>query len=159
MSRKDSIQNMRELLVVRRDALRKALAGDLSLLKQLREQSGGDVVDAALDAAQDEVSSQLAEVESRELANIDRALTRIKNGSYGECEICNGKIPLARLNALPYATNCIECQPAADPAAAATIGAAYSTPVSPTPTSPLATSKCSNTVAGKCDCRDLSDER
>jgi DnaK suppressor protein len=114
MSRKDSIQKMRDLLVTRRDALRKALAGDLSLLMQLREQSGGDVVDAALDAAQDEVSSQLAEVESRELANIDRALVRIRNGSYGECEICSGKIPLARLNALPYATSCIECQRAAE---------------------------------------------
>jgi DnaK suppressor protein len=114
MSRKDSIQNMRELLVTRREAIRKALAGDLSMLMQLREQSGGDVVDAALDAAQDEVSSQLAEVESRELANIDRALVRMKAGNYGECEICNAKIPLARLNALPYATSCIECQRAAE---------------------------------------------
>jgi len=114
MTRKDSIEKMRQLLVTRRDALRKALAGDLSMLMQLREQSGGDVVDAALDAAQDEVSSQLAEVESRELANIDRALTLIKRGSYGLCEICNGKIPLARLNALPYATSCIECQRAAE---------------------------------------------
>lgn len=114
MSRKDSIQKMRDLLVTRRNALRKALAGDLSLLMQLREQSGGDVVDAALDAAQDEISSQLAEVESRELAYIEKALLRMKNGSYGECEICNGKIPLARLNALPYAVSCIECQRAAE---------------------------------------------
>jgi DnaK suppressor protein len=114
MTRKDSIMKMRDLLVTRRNALRKALAGDLSLLKQLREQSGGDVVDAALDAAQDEISSQLAEVESRELANIERALNSIKNGSYGKCEICGGKIPVARLNALPYATNCIECQRAAE---------------------------------------------
>src|SRR3990172_10653568 len=114
MTRNESIRNMRDLLVTRRNALRKALAGDLSLLKQLREQSGGDVVDAALDAAQDEISSQLAEVESRELANIDRALLRVKNGSYGECEICNNRIPLARLNALPYATSCIECQRAAE---------------------------------------------
>lgn len=105
---------MRDLLVMRRDALRKALAGDLSLLKQLREQTGGDVVDAALDAAQDEISSQLAEVESRELANIERALLKMKQGSYGECEICNCKIPLARLNALPYATCCIDCQRAAE---------------------------------------------
>jgi len=105
---------MRDLLVTRRNALRKALAGDLSLLKQLREQTGGDVVDAALDAAQDEISSQLAEVESRELANIERALVRIKNGSYGECEGCGNRIPLARLNALPYATSCIECQRAAE---------------------------------------------
>jgi DnaK suppressor protein len=113
-SRKDSIIKMRDLLVMRRDALRKVLAGDLSLLKQLREQTGGDVVDAALDAAQDEISSQLAEVESRELANIERALARIRTGSYGECEICGNKIPLARLNALPYATACIDCQRAAE---------------------------------------------
>lgn len=114
MSRKDSIDKMRELLVTRRNALRKALQGDLSLLMQLREQTGGDVVDEALDAAQDEISSQLAEVESRELANIERALVRMKNGNYGECEVCNCKIPLARLNALPYATSCIECQRAAE---------------------------------------------
>jgi DnaK suppressor protein len=114
MTRKDSILKMRDLLVTRRDALRKALAGDLSLLRQLREQTGGDVVDAALDAAQDEISSQLAEVESRELANIERALVRMKNGSYGECESCGNRIPLARLNALPYATSCIECQRASE---------------------------------------------
>jgi DnaK suppressor protein len=114
MSRKESINKMRDLLVTRRNALRKALAGDLTLLQQLREQTGGDVVDAALDAAQDEISSQLAEVESRELANIERALVRIKNGTYGECEVCGDKIPVARLNALPYATSCIECQRAAE---------------------------------------------
>jgi RNA polymerase-binding transcription factor len=114
MTRKESIFKLRDLLVTRRDALRRALAGDLSLLKQLREQTGGDVIDAALDAAQDEISSQLAEVESRELANIERALVRIRKGTYGECEACNNKIPLARLNALPYATSCIECQRAAE---------------------------------------------
>lgn len=114
MARKDSIKKMYDILVKRRDALRRALAGDLSLLTQLREQSGSDVVDAALDAAQDEISSQLAEVESRELAHIERALERMREGSYGRCEYCGGNIPLARLQALPYATMCIECQRAAE---------------------------------------------
>ena len=68
MARKDALFNMRQILLKRRDALRSALAGDLSLLKELRGQTAGDVVDAALDCAQDEISSQLAEVESRELA-------------------------------------------------------------------------------------------
>lgn len=110
MARKDQILKMRNLLVRRRDALRKALAGDLSLLKELRDQQGSDVVDAALDTAQDEISSQLAEVESRELASIEKALDRMRDGNYGLCESCGGKIPIARLNALPYATLCIECQ-------------------------------------------------
>lgn len=114
MTRKDAILKMREVLVKRRDALRQALAGDLSLLMQLREQSGSDVVDAALDAAQDEISSQLAEVESRELAYIEKALARMRGGIYGLCESCGNKIPLTRLKALPYATSCIDCQRAAE---------------------------------------------
>jgi DnaK suppressor protein len=95
---------------MRRDALRTALAGDLSLLKELRAQAAGDVVDAALDSAQDEISSQLAEVESRELACIENALQRMRDGQYGACEACGCSIPMARLNALPYATLCINCQ-------------------------------------------------
>ncbi len=110
MARKDAILNMYNVLIKRRNALRKALAGDLSLLNELRDQTSGDVVDAALDSAQDEISSQLAEVESRELASIDKALARMREGSFGACEGCNTKIPMARLNALPYAIFCIECQ-------------------------------------------------
>lgn len=110
MSRKDSLTGLRQVLIKRRDALRKALAGDLSLLKELRGQTSGDVLDAALDSAQDEISSQLAEVESRELASIENALERMRDGDYGSCEGCNEPIPLARLQALPYATTCIKCQ-------------------------------------------------
>ncbi len=110
MARKESILNLYNVLIKRRDALRQALAGDLSLLKELREQSGGDVIDAALDSAQDEISSQLAEVESRELGHIEYALEKMRNGEYGVCEGCETKIPLARLQALPYATLCIQCQ-------------------------------------------------
>ena len=110
MARKDAIAKLKDVLIARRDALKKALAGDLSALKELSEQSTGDVVDVALDAAQDEISSQLAEVESRELASIDQALERMREGTYGVCEGCGSSIPLARLQALPYATCCIECQ-------------------------------------------------
>ena len=110
MSRKEAILNIRQILVLRRDALRKALAGDLSLLKELNAQTSGDMVDAALDSVQDEISSQLAEVESRELARIEYALERMREGQFGVCEGCGTGIPLARLNALPYATYCIKCQ-------------------------------------------------
>ena len=110
MGRKEAILKLRQVLLHRRDALRKALAGDLSSLNELREQSSGDILDAALDSAQDEVSSQLAEVESRELSQIENALERMRNGTYGICEMTGKPIPLARLQALPYATMCIEAQ-------------------------------------------------
>lgn len=110
MNRKDAVLNLRQVLIKRRDALRKALAGDLSLLKELKAQASGDMIDAALDSVQDEISSQLAEVESRELARIEIALERMRGGQYGLCEGCSTNIPMARLNALPYATLCIKCQ-------------------------------------------------
>ena len=110
MARKDDILKLRKMLLNRRDALRQALAGDLSALKELRNQSGGDVVDFALDSAQDEINSQLAEVESRELAQIDKALEKMRAGTYGKCEGTGRAIPLARLKALPYAQYSIEAQ-------------------------------------------------
>jgi DnaK suppressor protein len=110
MGRKDAIENMRQILLKRRDALRKALAGDLSMLNELKDTAAGDLIDAALDSSYNELSSQLAEVESRELRHVEQALERIREGEYGVCERCNLKIPVARLNALPYATSCIDCQ-------------------------------------------------
>ena len=65
MARKDAIGKLRDVLVRRRDALRKAMAGDLSLLREMRDQGPWDVLDAAVDTAQDELNSQLLEVESR----------------------------------------------------------------------------------------------
>jgi DnaK suppressor protein len=110
MARKDALLSLRAILIRRRDALRNALDGDLTLLKELRSESPGDLGDAAVDSSQDEISSQLAEVEARELGSIENALDRMKEGTYGTCEICGGKIALARLQALPYATMCIGCQ-------------------------------------------------
>jgi DnaK suppressor protein len=109
-TRKQALKNMKEVLLKRRDALRKALAGDLSSLKELSEQSGGDSIDFALDSAQDEISSQLAEIESRELSKIEAALERMREGTYGICEVTGKPIPLARLQALPYATTRVEAQ-------------------------------------------------
>ena len=109
MARKDAIKNLKKVLEKRRDAMRKALAGDFSDLNDLRE-TLGDAVDVALDSAQNELNSQLAEVENRELGQIEIALEKMQAGSFGLCEICEKNIPLARLQALPYATNCIDCQ-------------------------------------------------
>ncbi len=104
------MMKMKDVLMKRRQALRKALTGDMSLLSELSEQASGDVVDWAIDSAQDELSSQLAEVESRELAQVEQALERMRQGNYGLCEDCEQPIPALRLQALPYATCCIECQ-------------------------------------------------
>ena len=45
----------------------------------------------------------------RTLVLIDEALSRIKAGTFGTCESCGITIPKVRLNALPYAADCIKC--------------------------------------------------
>jgi DnaK suppressor protein len=111
MARKDALLRLTSRLIARRDALRKALTGDLEGFRKFSELSGvGDSIDAAVDSANDEISSQLVEIESRELGQIEHALQRIAAGVYGRCEFCGGKISEARLNALPYTNSCIDCQ-------------------------------------------------
>ena len=43
------------------------------------------------------------------LDQIEAALQRIEDGSYGECETCGVKIPKSRLEAIPYAAQCVGC--------------------------------------------------
>lgn len=44
------------------------------------------------------------------IQDIDMALRKIQDGTYGVCDICSGKIAKARLEALPHATLCVKCQ-------------------------------------------------
>ncbi|MEJ7636597.1 MAG: hypothetical protein WKF75_01055 [Singulisphaera sp.] len=63
MARKDTMLRLHARLVARRDALRKALNGDLEMLRDFTAVDVvGDQVDAAVDTANDEISSQLAEM-------------------------------------------------------------------------------------------------
>ncbi len=103
------IQNLRNNLLLRRDAIRAALRGDLSALGELQFDSG-DIGDIAAGSQTRDFSSRRVESESRELAKIDEALTRLNCGEFGDCADCSRPIPLPRLSALPYATLCIECQ-------------------------------------------------
>jgi DnaK suppressor protein len=109
MARRDALLRLHKTLLARSNALRRALAGELADLR-LKSSQTGDSADAAFDAGSEEIASQLAELEARELSQVERALSRMKQGSYGLCELCQAKIPVARLNALPYSTTCVDCQ-------------------------------------------------
>jgi len=110
MAREDALLRLNKSLLARRDHLRKKLSEELANLRDMGTDSTGDAADAAFDAGSDEMSSQLAEFDARELTQIERALVRLRQGTYGLCEACQKKIPIGRLNALPYTTMCIECQ-------------------------------------------------
>ena len=109
MNKTELIRETKRRLMGRRDALRLALAGDMSLLRSQNEEAVGDEVDAAIATEQADLRSQMLNFESRELNQIEAALDRIKHGRYGRCESCDKAIAPLRLKALPYATECINC--------------------------------------------------
>jgi len=55
------------------------------------------------------------------LATIDAAIQRLDDGSYGICSDCKSDIPPRRLQALPFATLCVQCQSVADKRARALV--------------------------------------
>ncbi len=111
MTRQNALSTTMARLIARRDALRKALDDDLDRFGKVTEAFAvGDHVDAAVDAANEEICSRIVEIESRELAQIEHALERIASKDYGRCESCGAKIPAARLNAILHTTTCVKCQ-------------------------------------------------
>ena len=102
-------------------ALKERLRGDLSELEAeaLRavgaEASGGlsDVpihpADLGTDNYDQEVSLGLLENEEKLLEEIDSALARIEQGTFGRCEECGREISRVRLEALPYTRYCVQC--------------------------------------------------
>jgi RNA polymerase-binding protein DksA len=57
-----------------------------------------------------EIDYTLEENSEHVLAEIDAALRRIDEGTYGSCERCGRPIDPERLEAIPYATLCIDCK-------------------------------------------------
>lgn len=111
MARRDALLRLHKSLQGRRNELRRRLGVELNDLARMNSAAAsGDSVDAAFDAGSEEIASQLAELEAKELRQIERAMAKIKNGTYGVCEGCAAKIPVSRLNALPYSTACVNCQ-------------------------------------------------
>ena len=69
-----------------------------------------DAVEFAIKAAEQDLTARTADLRSRILKEIDRALERVARGNYGVCESCGEDISPARLKALPWARYCVQCQ-------------------------------------------------
>jgi DnaK suppressor protein len=97
------------------------LSGDVSTmtnaaLNKNRLEASGDLsvmpihmADVGSDNFEQEQTLSFMQNESGILDQVDEALVRIQEGTYGTCESCGGRIPKIRLNFLPYATLCVQC--------------------------------------------------
>lgn len=108
------VQAFRERLELERERLEHARA-TVNHTSSLTEETGdlaigaGDhLADSATETFMRELDDGLGENAEHVLAEIDAALQRIDDGSFGTCVVCGGPIGEERLEAVPYATLCID---------------------------------------------------
>ena len=83
-------------------SLRETLPVEAGVVRDTEEQSVDDFVT--------EVDMALMQMKSETLARIDQAIARLEDGTYGQCQECDGEILAARLKARPFAPLCRTCQ-------------------------------------------------
>jgi RNA polymerase-binding protein DksA len=91
----------------------KAEIAEHARLAQERSTSGNDIGDDGNEIEQVSKNLALKRHLERLLAQIEAAVSRIEQGVYGLCERCGQAINPERLEALPYATTCLNCARAA----------------------------------------------
>jgi DnaK suppressor protein len=119
MSAAIDVEQFRELLVDKRRAVVEALEylhkeNPGSLTEETGELVSGSadqhLADTATETVDREIDYTLEEHDGRLLQAIDEALARVDAGTYGVCVNCGAQIPPERLEAMPWATLCIECK-------------------------------------------------
>ncbi len=109
--RREALQHM--LLRKRQEILKEiegSLGQSLTEDQQRRLESARDVGDQALMDLDRELGISLMEMRNRRRQAIDEALTRLNEGTYGICAECGVEISERRLEAVPFAKLCVECQ-------------------------------------------------
>ena len=96
--------------------LRASLLGDMTKMEgeALNDHSKitsipTDMEELGSDNTEQELTLNLLGSDEDILDQIEAAIQRIEDGGYGRCEACGVKIPKARLNAIPYAAECVRC--------------------------------------------------
>lgn len=98
-----------------RDEFRASVEEIRERLRQPQRESGGDVAivdqhpaDVATETAERELDASREAMFETRLEQIEDALTRLENGTYGRCVICNEVIPDERLAAMPDTPFCVK---------------------------------------------------
>ncbi len=116
--KKSEAQKFKKILTDRR----KLILGDIGTmeaetLRKNRQDATGDLstmplhmADVSGDNYEQELTLGLIEAEQAEVRDIDGALKRIEDGTFGLCENCEEIIKPARLKAIPHARLCVDCK-------------------------------------------------
>jgi RNA polymerase-binding transcription factor len=113
MSKKE-MEKYRRLLEEKKASLSSDLAKTRSAEEETTEEATQDIADKAVSSYTREFLYSLTDGERSTLLQIDDAIVRIDDGTYGMCINCGQPMAEKRLTAVPWAPYCVECQELAE---------------------------------------------
>jgi DnaK suppressor protein len=108
--KKDATEKIRKRLIEKRDELLADLLKNREVSDETVDESAQDMADRATSAYTKEFAYSLSEADRKVLLLIDESLGRLDGGTYGICIHCGGVVQEKRLEAVPWARHCLDCQ-------------------------------------------------
>ena len=108
------IERFRQVLLKRREEILNASNHNLEAAREFGTDGVSDIADEGSVSYNRMVLVSLSEAEKKHVVEIDEALFRIKNGTYGTCQSCGDPVGEKRLGVKPEAPLCIKCQNGAE---------------------------------------------
>ena len=108
--KKDSADKVRKRLLQKKDELLLDLAKNREVSEETIDESAQDMADRATSAYTKEFAYSLSESDRKTMVLIDQALERLEAGTYGVCVHCASPCQEKRLEAVPWARHCLDCQ-------------------------------------------------
>ena len=111
---KKELEKYRKLLQEKKTSLLAELAKTRHAEEETTEESTQDIADKAVSSYTREFLYSLNDAERSTVQQIDQALSRIEDGTYGLCLNCGTPMNEKRLSAIHWSRHCVECQELAE---------------------------------------------
>jgi RNA polymerase-binding transcription factor len=111
---KRELEKYRRLLQEKKNGLMSELAKMKNAEEETTEESTQDIADKAVSSYTREFLYSLNDSERSTIQQIEQALIRIDDGTYGFCLNCGNPLNEKRLTAIPWSRHCVDCQELAE---------------------------------------------
>lgn len=108
--KKDKLKHFKQALQKKKADLFASVAAEEREGREAVSIEAKDFADMASESYGQELSFTISDAGRRMLRDIDAALRKVEDGSFGNCEACGNAIDEPRLEVLPHAKLCISCQ-------------------------------------------------
>jgi DnaK suppressor protein len=107
---KKKAEYYKKRLVTQQEELLRVVTNSERDGREADEEGTQDIADKAVNSYTKEFLFHQSDENRRVLQMVNEALERLKNGTYGLCVSCQREVQVKRLEAVPWARHCIECQ-------------------------------------------------